>query len=487
MKSWKLLAGSFVLSATLLFGCAQEPRKPTDYAKALAEATNPQADEEISDFILATYGGRFHAPRIEAYVDRIAKKLVPIAALEASDIEITLVNSGEITASVHQGGEILISRGMLGLADTEAEVAAVLAHELAHLSADHHTQGNPDVVAARRALEADMPPWLVEMTFGKETYEQSADGALRASTVRRFSHEQEHEADQLAVRYLAQAGYEPQAVVDLLQRFYAFHRALGYGEDFETNANGWLDTHPTTSERIDRLVSFVDSLPTATQESGRDRHLDAIDGLLWGEDPQLGSQEGTVYVHPGLGVRFDVPLGFTSNGTREAYLGHDRFTRVIRVELASEDLDADIEAFDAVRDAHIERFEGPPFPVTSIHFPFRTLDVDLFVMFAQVEIRPETYIRFEIMHFAEMTETDIQQYHHIIRNLRLLSAEESAAQEMLRIATAEIDVEQSFGSWAASRGMDRKSKDVIAILNGVDQNATLVPGQRMKIIAHISQ
>lgn len=486
MRRLDLLTGGFLLSIVLLVGCAQEPRKPTGYAKALAEVANPQSDQGASDFALAAHGGRFQAPGIQTYIDRIGKKLIPIADLEASDIDITLLNSGEINARVHQDGEILISRGILGLADTEDEVAAVLAHELAHLAAGHQGEGNHEVVSARRALETDIPHWLVKMAFGAEVYEQSKDGTLSASKARRFSHEQEYEADQLAASYLAQAGYDPEAVADILRKFYAFHRAMAYGEDFETISNDWLDTHPTTTERIDRLASHVESLPASADEDGRDHHLAVTDGLLWGNDPKLGSQKGTVYSHPGMGVRFDIPSGFTSSGTREAYVGHDGYTRFLNIEQSDEDLDADIEAFDTMRNARVERFQDRPFPITSIRFPFRTFDVDVFVMLAQVEIRPETFIRFEVMQFADITETRIQQYHDLVKSLRPLSAKESVVRDSFEITTVQVDVGQRFDSWAAALGIEGKLKDVVAILNGVDQNSALASGQRMRVIARRS-
>ncbi len=473
--------------ASLVLGCAQEARKPTAFAEALANVSTPQIDMEFPDLILAEHGGRFQDPEIQAYVDQIASRLFRIVDPSTSDIDVTILNSALPLAAAGANADIYISRGMLALADSEAEVAAALAHEVAHLMADHRSSDVGLDIATRRALEAGLPRSAADLVFGQGAYEKATAGSLTASAARSYSHEQEYEADRFATKYLDQAGYNPSALIGLFQRYQAFLWTMGYDDDVELISNKWLDTHPTTPERIDRLVGHLQSFPPSASEGGRNRHLDVTDGLLWGSDPKLGFQEGGGFFHPGLGISFNVPPGFTSGGTLERYLARDGLSRFLVAYETKKDFEAEVGQYETAPNVRVERFSGREFPAVSVIFSLRESDAQLSIMSAQVETGPDTFIRFDIIQLDKLTDLMARQYRDMIKSVRFLPPREKIDTGALEITSVEVDTDQSFESWAATHGYQGKLMEIISVLNSLDLGKTLVAGQRIRVIDSSSE
>ncbi len=480
-------ASCLLACAFLLLGCGQEPRKPTAFADALANASTPQIDMEFPDLILAEHGGRFQDPEIQAYVDQIASRLFHIVDPSSSDIDVTILHSALPIAAAGADDDIYISRGMLGLADSEAEVAAALAHEIAHLMAEHRSSDVRSDIATRRALEAGLPRSAADLVFGKGAYERATASSLTASIARSYSHEQEYEADRLATKYLDEAGYNPDALIGLFQRYQSFLRTIGYDDDVEQIGNKWLDTHPTTPERIDRLVGLLQSLPPSASEDGRNRHLDVTDGLLWGNDPKHGFQEGAEFFHPGLDVSFNVPSGFTSGSTNERYLARDGLSRFLVAYETKNDFEAEIGRYENASKVHVERFTGREFPAVSVMYSLREADAQFSMMSAQVETGSDTFVRFDIIQLDKLTALMAQQYRDMIKSVRSLEPQEKVGTNALVVTNLEVDADQSFGSWAATYGYKGKLMEIVSVLNSLDRDMMLVAGQRIRVINSLSE
>ncbi|HEU0133573.1 MAG TPA: M48 family metalloprotease, partial [Allosphingosinicella sp.] len=179
-------------------------------------AEEKQLGAEQHPKLLAEFGGAYEAPEA-LYARRVGQKIASAAGLDGQ-CTFTLVNSDVVNAFAVPGCYIYITRGLMGIVNSEAELASVLAHEVGHIVAAHNRRQQ------RRSLWRSIGVWAVGTITGSEDLSRIAGRAAEYFTLR-YSRKQEYEADDLGVRYLAAAGYDPYAASDMLA-------ALGRHEEY---------------------------------------------------------------------------------------------------------------------------------------------------------------------------------------------------------------------------------------------------------------
>ena len=153
---------------------------------------------------------------------------------------------------------------------------------------------------------------------------RSGDVSVRA--LAGYSREQEFQADELGVRYLARAGYDPTAMSSFLtklERNDQLMRRLA-GRDDADPATSWFATHPRTPDRVLRAAEQASATVAGEARIGRDDYLAQIDGMIYGQDPSQGYMRGRTFVHPELRFAFDVPPGYRIVNTPAAVIGQTR-------------------------------------------------------------------------------------------------------------------------------------------------------------------
>lgn len=283
-------------------------------AAALAFAAVPALAQPAREHrqMVAELGGTYVGPQA-AFVQRVGDRMAKAAGLRQACV-FTVVDSEVVNAfTAPPGCYVYVTRGLLGIVNTEAELAAVLGHELGHVAANHAIrQQNTETLGTLAAA-------LVGVATKSDVAGKLAGRVAKLGALG-YSRSQEYEADTLALGYLPAAGYAPDGltrVLDGLQREAAFN-AAATGQSDSAMAP-WASTHPLTSDRIKR--ARTQALQSA---SGPDLVLDAssyltaIDGLPYGDDPAQGYVQGTTYIHPQLGIRFEAPRGFRVANELEA-------------------------------------------------------------------------------------------------------------------------------------------------------------------------
>lgn len=269
--------------------------------RAIGAEANPE--------IVRTYGGIYSGPQV-AYVTRVGQRIAVQANPDArpSDYTVTVLNTSVPNAFALPGGYIYVTRGLLTLLNSEAELAGVLGHEVGHVAARHSqkretrsTIGSLLGTIAGAVTKSDLASVLVSR--GAQVYTLG------------FSRSQEYQADQLGVRYLASAGYDPFAMSNALVSL-EMQDALDarvQGQAHGAGVPSFLRTHPPTPDRVERARNEATqaSVPTAARRSGYDAYLNAIDGLPYEDGASAGKIEGSTYRDTGLGVAFTAPSGFT--------------------------------------------------------------------------------------------------------------------------------------------------------------------------------
>ncbi|ODS24031.1 peptidase M48 [Candidatus Endobugula sertula] len=196
-------------------------------------------------------GGRYMiAPELNTYIDSVGQTLAKLSDRPELPYEFVVLNNDVPNAWALPGGKIAINRGLLVLLEDEAQLAAVLGHEIVHAAARHGANQ-----LSRNSL----------LQFGVDIISQTSDNnlygtlaGLGASAVNaRYGRDDELEADFYGINYMVKAGYDPQAAVELQQTFLKLSQKGGQG--------GWLDgllaSHPPSAERVNKNQQRAKQLP----------------------------------------------------------------------------------------------------------------------------------------------------------------------------------------------------------------------------------
>ncbi|WP_425338837.1 M48 family metalloprotease [Bartonella tamiae] len=263
--------------------------------------------------ILKTYGGEYSDAKLERMVAKIVGKLTAVSDNPNQTYRITILNSPNVNAFALPGGYVYVTRGMLALANDSAEVAAVLAHEMAHVTANH------GLLRQQVEKEVEITNQVVSEVLGDRTVEREAAirGKLRLA---QFSRNQELQADALGIQTLGRAGYDPFSSPRFLQAMeaYADYRSVSGATDATLD---FLASHPATPQRI-RLANSQARKVGAPGIGTTDRadFLKGIDGMIFGDTPEEGYIRGNQFIHPKLGITFSVPQGFTIDNSTDAVM-----------------------------------------------------------------------------------------------------------------------------------------------------------------------
>ena len=283
------------------------------------EASVTSADRELGaeqhPKLLAEFGGSYEAEEA-AYVAQLGAKVAEAAGLE-DQCTFTLVNSDVVNAFAVPGCYIYVTRGLIGIVNSEAELSSVLAHEVGHIVAKHSRRQQ------RRSLWRGIGVFAIQLITGSERLTRIAGEAATYFTLR-YSRSQEYEADDLGLRFLRDAGYDPFAAADMLDALGRQERFLGRtrGRDEARSIPEWARTHPLTENRISRArdAAVATGLADDALPEKETVFLREIDGLLYGDDPRQGFVIGRRFAHPVMRIGFEAPAGFTLTNSPQAIL-----------------------------------------------------------------------------------------------------------------------------------------------------------------------
>jgi predicted Zn-dependent protease len=210
-----------------------------------------------------------------------------------------------------------VTRGIMAYMDSEAELAGVMGHEIGHVTARHSAQrATRQQTAGIGVLAASILGAVLESggIGGAGDLAQQVSQGVAAGYVAKYSREQESQADKLGAEYLARANYDPKNMVDVLnvlknqERFAADEaRAEGRAPQEETH---WLASHPTNDQRLRDITEIAGQYKGSYGDGGRDRYLQAIDGLAYGETREQGVTRGRNFFHEPLGIALTAPVGW---------------------------------------------------------------------------------------------------------------------------------------------------------------------------------
>ncbi|MBI2314273.1 MAG: M48 family metalloprotease [Betaproteobacteria bacterium] len=265
-------------------------------------STGRKADQEVRK----EYGA-YDLPTLQQYVTTVGQKLAKMSHRPQLEYHFTVVDSPEINAFALPGGYVYITRGIIAYLNSEAELAAVLGHEIGHVTARHSVQ----------QYSASMATGIGATVLGILVPELGSDlgqnilGLLGNALLSGYGRDHELEADRLGAEYLARAGYDPQAmirVIGVLKNQEEFDAELARQEGREPRRyHGVFATHPDNDTRLQQVVGEANRYVLAKPAVGRAEFLDRSNGIAFGDSPEQGIVRGSDFLHPGLGFGLRFP------------------------------------------------------------------------------------------------------------------------------------------------------------------------------------
>ena len=246
---------------------------------------------------------------LQEYVQRVGEKLAAVSEMPHLDWHFTIIDTDDVNAFATMGGYVYISRGILPYFQDEADLAAVLGHEIGHITAEHLKKQNrkgmiSGLASAATAIFTGMPA-LADLT-------NMAGQAIISG----YGREAELEADRLGASYLAKAGYDPEAMISVISTLKdqdTFERERARLENRDPRLyHGVFASHPDNDTRLKEAVAAAGRKPDAAtaDTSNRLGYLQAINGLPVGSSARQGMVRDNRFYHADMQFTLAFPRGW---------------------------------------------------------------------------------------------------------------------------------------------------------------------------------
>ena len=478
---------AFSITALALTGCASDalipmpPEKP-EIAVAPHVKIDPAETREHRRLLVA-FGGEYHHAPSQTIANEIVARLSLATDQPSFKFRVTILNSASINAFALPNGSIYITRGLLALANSTSELSSVIAHEMAHITARHAIERA--LVERRATLVTRVNADLLNDAQAGETSQNQGRVAIAS-----FSRNQELEADQLGVRMMAKAGYDPYGASRFLKSLEK--SAVLRSNTSAKNNPDFFSTHPSTPERIETALKAARQL-SVTQDGGqndRNRYLLTVNGIAFGDDPADGIIKDTVFSHSKLGFTFKAPTGFVLKNSASAVLGlKNNSEQALRFETirlnsnSGSNSGSNISLTEylkksPVEDAptsriellKIEGFEAATAIANSNDWTYR---------FGVIKDNGRAYRM--ILAAQNFTPEVDRQFLETLTSFRKLSPNEAQDIRLSKIALVTAEIGDTASSLAERMTGDRKLERFL-VLNGLETDQVLVGSLKYKII-----
>lgn len=296
MNSITRLIASLV-PVVLLANCAINPVTGERELSLVPESQEIAIGREAADQVSATIGLVDDAA-LQQYVDGIGQRLARTSERPDLPWEFHVVDDPTPNAFALPGGFIFVTRGLMSMMNSEAELAAVLGHEIGHVTAKHSVNQMSRAQLAELGLQVGsvVSPDIAEI------------GDLASTGLSllflKYGRDDERQADELGFHYMLTERYDVREMGDVFKSLAAAGELAG-----RSAVPTWLASHPTEPERIaatERRIAEIGQ-PAADLRSNAADYLDHIDGLMFGDNPRAGYFANGRFIHPDLEFQFEIP------------------------------------------------------------------------------------------------------------------------------------------------------------------------------------
>jgi len=250
--------------------------------------------------------------KITDYVNKVGQNIARHSDEPDDKYTFTVLDSPEINAFATPGGYVYINRGLLAYMNSESQLAAVLGHEVAHITAEH--AANQQLAQTGSSIVASI---LAIFTGSMDVGEATAQWG--AASVKGYGRDMELEADALGNKFLNRAGYDPDAMIAIISQLkaherYTKKRSADAGKKTQTY-HGLFASHPRNDKRLREMLKLsssedgkIDNKIRPNVDRGSFRV--ATNGLVWGNSSAQKEKQDNRFYHDKLRFQFDYPEGW---------------------------------------------------------------------------------------------------------------------------------------------------------------------------------
>ena len=483
---WSLL---LLVLLAMQVGCATNPVSGKDEFVLMSEEQEIALGRQENPKIIAEYG-QYDDPQLQTYVQSIGRELASKSHRRGLVYRFTVLDSTDVNAFALPGGYIYITRGLLGYLNSEAQLAAVLGHEIGHVTARHSVRQYTANAAA--GLGYTIGAILVPELRNQQA--QDLYNVVSTAMVRGYGREHELEADRLGAEYLARDGYDPTAMIDVIRVLKAqesFDKQLAKEEGREPHSyHGLFATHPDNDTRLQQVVAEARALkgtPTPRGD-GRDVFLRHTEGLVFGPGESEGTVRGRHFYHRKLDMGLTFPRGWQVENSSDRLVGIAP-GRTALLQVSVDDLNKRIppEQFIRERLKVTELRQGKPFNakrlsgyvgIASLNTDFGQRDGRI----AAVYLDDKAYVFLGAVKDPQRFSVYDDQFADVARSLHRLSAAERKLAEPLHVHVIKAVRGTTFAALAATSPIASHAEEQLRLLNARYPSGEPVPGELLKIV-----
>lgn len=291
-----------VLGVALLAACATNPVTGRRELSLVSESQEIEMGRQ-SLAQARQQTGFYDDAELTAYVREMGMAMARASERPGLPWEFHVLDDAAINAFAAPGGFIFVTRGILSVMNSGAELAGVLGHEIGHVTAKHSVTQISNSTLAQVGLVAGAiaAPDIANSAIGQLA--QVGAGMLFL----KFGRDDERQSDELGHRYSLQRGYD---VREMPKTFRTLQR-VGEQAGASSRVPAFMSTHPDPGDRVQATQGWADTVTNvASLRTDRDRYLSLMDGLVFGADPRAGYFDNNRFLHPVLRIQFDAPVNW---------------------------------------------------------------------------------------------------------------------------------------------------------------------------------
>ena len=339
MRYAPTIAAALGLALSIAAGCATNPATGRRELALISEGQEIRMGLEADPSIVASMGLDPDSGR-QRYVRELGLRLARVSERPNLPWTFRVIDDPVVNAFAIPGGHVYVTRGIMAHLDNEAELVAVLGHEIGHITARH------SVSQMSRAQLAQLG--LVVGTVLKPELQRYAGVASQGLGLMflKYGRDDETQADELGFRYMRRVDYDTRRMPGVYTLLDRVSQASGGGR-----LPDWLSTHPNPANRRTTVERYIAALPADSlgRIVNRESYLRQIDGVVFGENPRDGFFKGTQFFHPDLKFRMSFPEGWKTQNQRQGVVAlSPQQDAILQLTLAQQDTpDAAARAFFA--------------------------------------------------------------------------------------------------------------------------------------------
>src|SRR5712692_4050651 len=298
-----------VLAGVLLANCATNPVSGRKDLALISEKEEIALGQKNDVEVRRQYGV-YQDEALQEYVRQVGRRVAANSHRPGLSYHFTVLDSADVNAFALPGGYVYITRGIMAYLNSEAELAAVLGHEVGHVTARHGVRQYSAALAANLGYQISSI-FLPGLAVGGQPLFDLIGGALLSG----YGREHELEADRLGAEYLARNSYDPEAmikVVGVLKNQEVFEKQLDAEEGrAPRNYHGVFASHPSADQRLQQVVAEAQKFKAnGASRVERDIYLDHLNKIAFGDSAQAGVRRGPNFYHKDLDFALSFPQGW---------------------------------------------------------------------------------------------------------------------------------------------------------------------------------